>query len=218
MAIPIYWSNVGLDIQTSLTTLQAISAITKANPAVCTYTGADIVVNGDFIIVTAAGMSQVNDRVFRVANVNTATNAFDLEGEDSTLYDTFVATGSSFQTITFGASANMVQTINVSGGEPEFADVTTIHDFVRKRAPTVLSPLSFAMDNLFDLTDPFYVEGNKAYKAKKTRAIRLRFGTGYKMVLTGYVSASGVPTGQAQGVVQMKMSIEAQNVPTSYST
>jgi len=46
--------------------------------------------------------------------------------------------------------------------------------------------------------------------------VRLRFGTGAKMLLLGYVAAAGVPTGQAQGVVQTKVSIEAQNMPTVY--
>jgi hypothetical protein len=75
-----------------------------------------------------------------------------------------------------------------------------------------------AMDNLFDLADPGFVELNKAYKAKTKRAIRLRFGSGAKMLLLGYGGASGVPTGQAQGVVQTKVSIEAQNIPTVYAT
>lgn len=74
------------------------------------------------------------------------------------------------------------------------------------------------MTNFFDLTDPGFVECNKAYKSKTKRAIRLRFGTGAKMLMTGYVGAAGVPTGQAQGVVQTPVSIEAQNLPTVYAS
>lgn len=192
-----------------------ISAITKANPGVVSYTGLDPN-NGDYVVLSVNGMYQLNDRIFRVANVNAAGNTFELEGEDTTLYDTFAS--GSFQVITFGASMQTAQNINVSGGEPEFADVTTIHDLVRKRVPTITSPLSFALDNIFDPSDPAFVELNKAFKAKAKRAIRLRFGTGAKMVLTGYAAAAGVPTGQAQGVVQTRMAIEAQNLPTFYTT
>lgn len=215
MATPIFWSNVGLDVQTAAATAIPISAITKANPAVVSYTGTDPV-NGDFIVATVQGMNQISDRVFRVANVNGAGNTMELEGEDSTLYDTFVS--GSFQVLTFGASMSTAQGINVSGGEPEFADVTTIHDSVRKRVPTIVSPLSFAMDNLFDPTDAAFVELNKASKTKTKRAIKLRFASGAKMVFTGFASAVGVPTGQAQGVVQTKITIEAQNLPTNYAT
>ena len=82
--------------------------------------------------------------------------------------------------------------------------IIVAHDNVRKRVPTIVSPMSFAIDSLFDLTDPAFIELNKAYKAKAKRSIRLRFGTGAKMVLTGFCAAAGVPTGQAQGVVQTK--------------
>jgi len=189
-----------------------VTAVTNANPAVCTATAHGLS-NGDVIEVTS-GWGRLNKRVFEVANV--ATNTFELEGEDTTDYQTFVS--GSFQVITFGASLTIAQNIAVSGGDTEFADVTTIHDLVRKRVPTIVSPMSLAMDNIFDLTDPGFIELNKAHKSKTKRAIRLRFGTGAKMVLTGYASAAGVPTGQAQGVVQMKMAIEAQNLPTVYAS
>lgn len=215
MADPIFWSNVGVDVQTALSTAQTISAITKASTGVVTYVGADPT-NGDYIVVTANGMTQVNDRIFRVANVNAGSNTFELEGETTTDYGTF--TSGTFQIITFGASFNILQTIQVSGGEPEYADTTTIHDEVRKRAPTVVSPLSLSSDALFDLADPGFVEARKAYRAKTKRAILLRFGTGSKMAMNGYFSAAGVPTGQAQGVVQTRITIEAQNTPSVWTT
>lgn len=216
MATPIFWSNVGVDVQTALSTAIGISAITKASPAVATYTGVTPPTVGDYIVLTSNGMFEVDKRIFRVANVLTGPKTFELESEDATTYSTF--TSGSIQVITFGASMTTAQTINVSGGDPEFADVTTIHDNVRKRVPTIVSPLSFGMDALFDLTDPAFIELNKAYKSKTMRAVRLRFGTGAKMLLTGYAAASGVPMGQAQGVVQTKISIEAQNMPTVYAS
>ena len=215
MADPIFWSNVGVDVQTSLGSAITISAISKASTGVVSYTGTDPT-NGDYIVVTANGMTQVNDRIFRVANVNAGSNTLELEGETTTDYGTF--TSGTFQIITYGASFNILQTIQVSGGEPEYADTTTIHDEVRKRAPTVVSPLSLSSDALFDLADPGFVEARKAYRAKTKRAIKLRFGTGSKMAMNGYFSAAGVPTGQAQGVVQTRITIEAQNTPSVWTT
>jgi len=213
---PIFWTNVGVDVQTALAAAITITNISKAATGVVSYSGPVDPANGDYIALTSNGMSEVGDRVFRIANVNGAANTFELEGENTTDYQTFVS--GSFQVITFGASLTIAQNIAVSGGDTEFADVTTIHDLVRKRVPTIVSPMSLAMDNIFDLTDPGFIELNKAHKSKTKRAIRLRFGTGAKMVLTGYASAAGVPTGQAQGVVQMKMAIEAQNLPTVYAS
>ncbi len=216
MANPIFWTNVGIDVQTALAAAVSITAVTKASPGVVTYGGAVHPANGDYIAVTANGMHQINDRILRIANVNTTAKTFELEGEDTTSYDTFI--NGSYQIVTFGASFNSVQTISPSGGDYEKADITTIHDSVRKNVPTIAAPLTLAMTNYFDLTDPGFVECNKAYKAKAKRAIRVRFGSGAKMVMMGYVGAAGVPTGQAQGVVQTPVSIEAQNLPTVYAS
>ena len=60
-------------------------------------------VNGDFVVLTVVGMHQVNGRVFRVANVNGAGNTFELEGENTTAYDTF--TSGTAEVITFGTTA-----------------------------------------------------------------------------------------------------------------
>ena len=214
MGQAIFWSNVGIDVQTGLGAAITLVSISKAATGVAKYSGAVDPNVGDIILMAAQGMYQVDKRLFRIANVNPAAKTFELENEDTSTYDSLVA--GSFQVVTFGASFATVQSVNVSGGDPEFADVTTIHDNVRKRVPTIVSPLSFGMDNIFDLSDPGFVECNKAYKAKSMRAVRLRFGTGAKMLLLGYVAAAGVPTGQAQGVVQTKVSIEAQNMPTVY--
>lgn len=64
---------------------QAISAISKANPAVVTYVGADNYANGNEIYITAVvGMTEVNGRWFKVANVDTGANTFELTDLDGT--------------------------------------------------------------------------------------------------------------------------------------
>ena len=72
----------------------SITGITKANPAVLTYSGTDNFANGDRVIVTGVvGMGQVNNREFTVANVNTGANTFQLSGVNSSAYDTYVSGG-----------------------------------------------------------------------------------------------------------------------------
>lgn len=212
----LFWTNVGIDVQTALAAAVSITAITKASPGVCTYGGAIHPANGDYIILSVNGMFQLDDRIFRIANVNTTAKTFELEGEDTTSYDTFAS--GSYQIITFGASFKTVQSISPSGGGYEEADLTTIHDVMRKSAPTIAQAMNFEMTNFFDLTDPGFVECNKAFKAKSKRAIRMRFGTGAKFLFNGYVGAAGTPTGQALGAVQTPVSIKAQNLPTVYAS
>jgi hypothetical protein len=209
----IFWTNVQVDVQTVLATAKTITGITKASPGVVSAT-AHGYANGDYVLLTVAGMVELNGIVVRVAGI--ATDTFQLEGVDTTLFNTF--TSGSAQKITFGQSMTTAQDISVSGGEPEFADITTIHDTLRKRTPTVKSPMSISMNSLFLPSDAALIELGKADRAITTRAVRLRFASGEKIVFNSYVSAPGVPTGQAGQAVQTPVAFEVQGIPTVYST
>jgi hypothetical protein len=72
----------------------SISGITKANPAVVTYTGADNVINGDTVYISGVvGMTEVNGNSYTVANLNTGANTFELQGINSTGYTTYTSGG-----------------------------------------------------------------------------------------------------------------------------
>jgi hypothetical protein len=81
--------------------LQNIAAITQANPAVVSV-NADLVTgqllsNGDEVLLEGiVGMTELNDRVFQVANVTLLggpVTTFELVGEDSTGYGAYVSGG-----------------------------------------------------------------------------------------------------------------------------
>lgn len=75
-------------------TAQDITGITKANPAVVTYSGADTYANGDSVIISGVlGMLEVNNREYIVANVNAGANTFELTGINSTSYGTYTSGG-----------------------------------------------------------------------------------------------------------------------------
>ncbi len=78
---------------------QNITGITKAAVAVVTYSGSDTYANGDRVYISGVvGMTQVNNREFAVANVDTGANTFELQDSggnnvDSTGYDTWTSGG-----------------------------------------------------------------------------------------------------------------------------
>ena len=209
------WSNVGIAVQSALSSAQTISGITKANPAVATYVGADPA-NGDFIVVTATGMSQVDGRIFRVANVNAGGNTLELEGCDSSAFDTF-STGS-FKIITFGTSLSVVSGVSASGGDFQFIDTTTIHDTVQKQIPGNASPTTFSLDCQWQPDDAGLVALKSASDAKALRAVLITFANGYKYLVTGYIGCTLSPGGQAQGVVTTPVVITAYGRPTAYGS
>jgi len=70
-----------------------IIGISKANPAVVTYSGSDPA-DGDIIRLTGVGgMTEVNARHFVVASVNTTAKTYTLEGIDSSGFTAFTSGG-----------------------------------------------------------------------------------------------------------------------------
>lgn len=65
-----------------------VTGITRANPGVLSYTGTDPANGDEFEIAGVVGMTQVNGRRFRVANVNAGADTFELQDISATNIDT----------------------------------------------------------------------------------------------------------------------------------
>ncbi len=213
MADPIFWSDVQIQVGATRDTALAITDITKANPGVVTYTGTDPV-DGQFVILDTAGMVELKDRVFKIGNVNTAGNTFELVGEDTTTYRTFTS-GTATPLATY-QSMTTVQDVQVDGGDPEFADLTTVHNSVRRRAPTVFSPLTASFGCIFDPSDAAMQRIVSLSKRKAREAYIFTFSDGSQFAFYAYAGATGGPRGSAQEVVKTNISLEAQGLPNVY--
>ena len=212
------WSKVAVAMQTALATAITVGAsgVTKADPGVVTYTGTDPS-NGDYVLCTSAvGMTQLNNRVFRVANVNAGANTFELEGEDTTGYDTMVS--ANFQVITFGASFSTMLDISVSGGEAASIPSTTIHDEIDQEEVGNFSPIVITSNLQWNPSDAAQVACREASNIKASRAFRFTFASGKKWLPFGAVAFVHAPTGSAQQVVQTPLSIRVKGRTTVYET
>lgn len=207
------WSNVAVAVQSALGANKTITAISKANPGVVSSTSHGLA-NGAYVLLTVQGMHQVDGRIFRVANQT--TNAFDLEGENTTGYDTFVSGVA--QEITFGTALSTLTGVTVSGGEWEFDDTTTIHDSQRSQIPTVASPMLFSMESVWDIADAALVALEEASRLKATRAVRVTFSNGQKVLFNGYVGCTLQPGGEAQRKVTTPLVFTVQRRLKAYAT
>lgn len=215
MSEPIFWTNVAVSVQTAVTATAIASAITQATEGQVTFTGdaPEGLQDGAIVLFTDVnGMIEVSNRAFRVKTYNAGGKTFLLEAEDTSEYGAF--TSGKFAVVTLGASFRSIQNVNASGGDFEKADLTTIHDLLRKRRSTIANPVTFSFTNLFDLDDLGFKQCVKAHRSKTTRVVMFSFGTGPKILVVGAPAATGVPTGQAQGVVQTPVEIECQGMPT----
>lgn len=220
MATITKWSNVAIAMQSALGADLTISAITQANPGVVTSAGHGLV-NGEYVVFEITnGMRQIHDKVYRVANKTVDT--FQIEdvsggtGVDTTNFDAFVA--GVCNKITYGTSITTATTMNVSGGDFEMLDATTIHQAQRTVVPGLPSETKFEFDNIWDPTDAGQVAMKSASEAQAKRAFKLTFGTGGRIcVFNGYVGFAGAPQGNAQEIVKTSAVITSQGTITNYS-
>ncbi len=213
MATAKIWSNVGVAMQSALATSISITGITQASPGVVSHAGSDPA-NGDYVLITAIGMSQVDGRVFRVANQ--ASGTFELEGEDTTAYDAFTSGG--FEVITFGTTLGSIKSLSASGGDFNFIDTTTIHDNVATQIPGLASASSFSFENIWDVADTGLIAMKAASDTKEQKAMKFTFSDGQIMVFNGYVGATLLPGGSAQDLVTTSSVITMYGTPTYYAS
>lgn len=212
------FSKVAVAMQSALASALTVGAggVTKANPGVVTYTGTDPS-NGDFVLMTSSqGMTQLEGRIFRVANVNAGSNTFELEGEDTSTYDTMVS--ANVQVITFGTTFSTMLDLNVSGGEAASIDVTTIHDSINQEEIGNFSAITINSNLIWDPSDAAQVACKSASDTKAKRCFRLTFANGKKWLFYGAVGFTGAPTGAAQEVAKSPLTIKSNGRMTIYAS
>lgn len=213
MATVTTWTGVTVSIQSALATAVAISGISKADPGVVTHaSGAQS--DGAFIVLDVEGMTQLDGRVFRVDNPTSTT--LELEDENTTSYSTF--SSGSFQAITFGTSLTTATGLTASGGEPNFIDVTTIHDTISKQVPGNTSAATYSFESIWDVSDAGLLALQAASNAQSPRAVKFTFRNGQIMVFNGYVSATLLPIGNAGDKVTTSVTITMFGLPTVYAS
>ena len=214
MATATVWKNVAVAMQSALAAAKTITAITKASPGVVTSTAHGFS-NGDYVFLSVSGMYQLNDKVVRVANQ--AANTFELEGVDTTLFDTF--SSGTAEKITFGASITTATNITSSGGNFDFIDATTIHGNSKSQLPGLPEATTFNMDHIWDVADAGLLALKTASDNQAKRAFKFTFGSGGKiMTFSGYVGAALLPGGSAQQLVTTPSVITMNGTPTYYAS
>lgn len=207
-------------MQSALGVAKTITGITKAAPGVVSAT--HDFANGDYVVLSIAGMFQLNGRVFRVCNV-VSTTSFQLEdvtggtGISTVGFDTF--TSGTAQKITFGNSITTAANISVSGGDFDFIDTTTIHSNQKTQIPGAANPINIQMEQLWDITDAGQIAMKAASDLQSQLAFKFTYGTGGPIqVFTGYVGYTAAPTGSAQDKIVSPATITAFGSPTYYSS
>lgn len=199
-------------MQSAIGATQALSDITKANPSVLTYVGTDPV-NGNYAaLFDMYGMTEFEDALVRVANVNGTSNTFEAEDQDSTGYGTF--TSGNMAIVTLGTEITVASGFSISGGEQQFSEYQYLWDQVSRKFPTVQSGVSIDLKAIWDPQDASMIAIRHAADTKAKRAFKVVFPDGLEMLFYGYVGAPGLPSASdMNSVMETSVSIVLATKP-----
>jgi hypothetical protein len=170
-----------------------MTAITNANPAVATLGAGHGVVVGDFVEITTSGWGRIQGRLFRVSVV--ATNDITLEGlntTSTTAYPAGLGTGT-VRRITAWTNLSQIQSISISGGDQQYADITAIDDLIQKQIPTTRAPFTVSMTAFFDPALGWWTTVRNAQAGGSPVGFRIVLPSGNRTVCNGYWTLAEVP-------------------------
>lgn len=204
-------------IASTYATLVAMSAITNATEAVATLAAAHGVVVGDILEVTS-GWDLLNGRLVRVKTVATNDVTFEEINTTSTTQYPAGSGAGSVRRITAWTPITQIQGINPSGGDLEFADITTIADRIKKQRPTVRSPVQLDFTLFDDPALPFYAVALAASDNNTPTGIRFVYPDGSRLLGNGYYSLQTTPNISTNAPVTASLGFSAFATPTRYAS
>lgn len=195
----------------------AMSALSNASEAVATLAGGHSVVVGDFLEVTS-GWDLLTGKIVRVSNVATNDITFeDIDTSSTSNYPATTGTGS-IRRITAWTNITQVQGIDTSGGDINFADITTISDRTQKQVPTTRSPQQITLTVFDDPSLSWYAPATAASDSVTATGLRIIFPNSSRLVANGYFSLQKTPTVSINAPLTASLGFSAVADPVRYAT
>lgn len=193
------------------------SAATNASPCALTVVGSTIVA-GDYVEVSS-GWGLLDKRLVR-AGAGTSATSIVLEGIDTTdtiKYPAGAGAGAARKVLTW-TQISQVKSISASGGQQQYADVTSIVDVVTRQIPTVRGAVEMTVDVFDDPSLAWYADVMKADDARSPYGMILAFPNGSKTVANAYWSLMRVPTMAQNEALMTQISLSYAAEPVRYAT
>lgn len=204
-------SGLGMSMQSAAATAKTLVSVTKAAPGVFTCT-AHGYANGDIVLITSEGMTEVNKRVFELASI--ATDTFQVVGPDgatgldTTNFGTF--SSGTVSKLTMGTSITGCQGFSPSGGDIKFTDSTTVHDTYDKQIVSGANALAYTLEMQWDPASAGQQAMKAAFEARTSKAFKITWPSGAYVMFYGSVGYSGAPGGDKQGITTTQAAVSAE--------
>lgn len=173
---------------------KTMSAISNAAEAVATLEASHGVIEND-ILEVASGWQRLTNRIVRADSV--ATNDVTLEDintSDTDRYPAGTGTGSVREITAWTQVTQLRREINFTGGEQQFADVTTLEDVIEQQIPTRRSPIQLSLPTFFDGTQSYVAVVRTAADTATLTAVKMVFPDGSVLYGNAYWTYQEIPT------------------------
>ncbi len=192
-----------------------VTAVTNANPAVCTATAHGLS-NGDIIEFTS-GWGRANKRVFRVANV--APNTFELEGFDTSSTSFFPAgTGiGTVREVTAWTQLSKVMNPSTNGGDPKTVTYKFVESDVEYSINDGFTAVSYTLEFDDDDTTSGYTAMRTLTDAQTDTVMKMLMRSGAVVYLPCTLAMNDVPRLQDGQINRINAQFAGNNRHTRYS-
>ena len=192
-----------------------VTAVTNANPAVCTATAHGLS-NGDIIEVTS-GWGRANKRVFRVANVT--ANTFELEGFDTSSTSFFPAgTGiGTVREVTAWTQLSKVMNPSTNGGDPKTVTYKFVESDVEYSINDGFTAVSYTLEFDDDDTTSGYTAMRTLTDAQTDTVMKMLMRSGAVVYLPCTLAMNDVPRLQDGQINRINAQFAGNNRHTRYS-
>jgi hypothetical protein len=194
---------------------KTISAITNANPAVCTSTAHGYATNDE--VMLQSGWEDLNDMIVKVTVID--ANSFSLQGIDTTdtaFYPPGTGAGTA-QKMSTWVPMPQVLTISASGGDPRFTDVQLLARRNSIRIPTGFNASTITLSLAHDPANATWSAMLGISRSLRKVAFKQVMG-GSVTYGYGYMACSEVPRASSNQVNQVDVVMAMLGRPISYGS
>ncbi len=174
---------------------KTFSSISNATQAVASYAADPGHIVGEILEVTS-GWGRLNGRVVRVAAISGAgpylVTFEDVDTSDTAKYPAAGGAGTTRE-ISAWTEITQIKSLSAGGGDPKYADITTIADVTERQMPTTRGAVTIDMETFDDPTLTHFAIVVAAADANTITAMKMAFANGSTLYANAYWSVQKVP-------------------------
>lgn len=174
---------------------------------------------GDVIEITS-GWGRLDYRLARVDSISGAGPYLvvleDIDTSDMNFFPAGTGAGS-VREITGWTEITQIKTFSSSGGEQQFADVTSVKDNVERKMPTIRSAVNVSVEVYDDPTLAYVPVVNAAAYASRAAGLKMSFPNGSVLYANAYWSLQAVPNIAKNEALTAKLDMSYASAPTRYA-